>query len=356
MRELGPTPILIVAYRNPSDMVGCLNALRYARATPAFEVFICENGGANAYRALLEALLTDCGPCEITGEEERLDTPQLTARCVLRLKGNAALPKIHVGLARENFGYAGGVNAWLRPLMDVPGWPGAWVLNPDTQPAPDALFELAAYADRWGKGMVGCRLVPTNDLSCVHSRGLAWYRSRAVACSVDLRASGDLEPDPRTVDRRLDSPSGASMYVTRRCIEQIGLMSELYFLYFEDLEWGVRAKRQFGIGYAHRAIVVHTGGTTIGGSINARDVSSLSIFLEYRNSLLFVRRNFPAWFLWTVLIQCARVVLKARSYRLRNVKAALSGIAAGVLGHSGRPDHMLRAHQARERRQLGPVS
>jgi hypothetical protein len=146
------------------------------------------------------------------------------------------------------------------------------------------------------------------------------------------------------------------MYVTRCCIEQIGLMSELYFLYFEDLEWGVRAKRQFGIGYAHRAIVVHTGGTTIGGSINARDVSSLSIFLEYRNSLLFVRRNFPAWFPWTVLIQFVRVVLKARSYRIRNVKAALSGMMAGILGQPGRPDHMLRYHKTVERKQIGAVS
>jgi N-acetylglucosaminyl-diphospho-decaprenol L-rhamnosyltransferase len=146
------------------------------------------------------------------------------------------------------------------------------------------------------------------------------------------------------------------MYVTRHCIQQIGLMSELYFLYFEDLEWGVRAKREFGVGYAHRAIVVHTGGTTIGGSINIKDISALSIFLEYRNSLLFVRRNFPAWFLWTVLIQSVRVVLKSRSYRLGNVKAALSGMVAGILGHPGRPDHMLRAHRAVKRKQLGALS
>jgi GT2 family glycosyltransferase len=354
--EMAAVPILIVAYRNVDDMVCCLHALRRARVTPAFEVFVCENGGADAYQALVAALLTDSGPCETTEEEERLNTPQLTARCVLRLKGHTSSPKVHVGLARENLGYAGGVNAWLRPLMDVPGWPAAWILNPDTQPAPDALLELAAYAAQWGKGMVGSRLVPTTDPNMVHSRGLAWYKSRAAARSVDLRAPGNLEPDPQAVDRRLDSPSGASMYVTRRCIEEIGLMNELYFLYFEDLEWGVRAKRRFGIGYAHRAIVVHTGGTTIGGSINTRDMSPLSVFLEYRNSLLFVRQNFHAWFLWTILIQLVRVALKARSYRRGNIKAALSGMAAGIYGRRGRPDHMLRAHTAVRSKQIGSVS
>ena len=53
---------------------------------------------------------------------------------------------VHVGEACENLGYAGGVNAYLEPLLAIAEWPGVWILNPDTEPEPDALRELVQYA------------------------------------------------------------------------------------------------------------------------------------------------------------------------------------------------------------------
>ena len=252
---------------------------------------------------------------------------------------------VHVGLAAENLGYAGGINAWLRPLLGVPGWHAAWVLNPDTQPGPDALLELAAYAERWGKGMVGSRLIPTAEPEVVHSRGLQWCKTRAVARAVDLRAPRDFEPDPESVDARIDAPSGASLYVTRTCMEQVGLMDERYFLFFEDLEWGMRARDTFGVGYAHRSIVGHVGGSTIGSSTRTAQQSPLSVYLEYRNSILFVRDKFPAWLLWTIMVQFSRILVKARAYPLGSFKAAFRGIVDGVRGCTGRPNDFLRNHK-----------
>ena len=63
----------------------------------------------------------------------------------------------------------------------------------------------------------------------------------------------------------LDCISGASLYVTRACVENIGLMDERFFLYYEDADWSARAKR-YGLGYAPDSIVPHRGGTTIGSA------------------------------------------------------------------------------------------
>jgi N-acetylglucosaminyl-diphospho-decaprenol L-rhamnosyltransferase len=345
MTTLTDIPVLIVAYGNATDVVACLTALCRVRGKPGFEIFICENGGPQAYADLIAALTAVNGPCLDLGEDKLLDTPLLETRRVLRLEGEAHGTVVHLGLATENLGYAGGINAWLRPLLTVPGWPAAWVLNPDTQPAPDALVELAAYAERWGKGMVGSRLIPTAEPDVVHSRGLQWRKARAVARAVDLRSPRDFEPDPQSVDARIDAPSGASLFVTRACIEQIGLMDERYFLFFEDLEWGMRARQQFGVGYAHRSIVVHAGGTTIGSSTRTARQSPLSVYLEYRNSILFVRDNFPAWLLWTVMVQFTRIMVKARAYPIGSFKAAFRGIVDGVRGCTGRPNDFLRIHK-----------
>jgi hypothetical protein len=345
MTTLTAVPVLIVAYGNAADIVGCLIALSHARRKPGFEIFICENGGPLAYAELIAALTAENGPCREIGDDAVLDAPLLLARHLLSLKGEAHGTLVHLGLATENLGYAGGVNAWLRPLLAVQGWSAAWILNPDSEPAPDALLELSAYAERWGKGMVGSRLIPTAEPDFVHSRGLHWCKARAVARAVDLRSPRDFEPDPQTVDSRIDSPSGASMYVTRACMERIGLMNERYFLFFEDLEWGIRARQDFGVGYAHRSIVVHAGGTTIGSSTRTARQSPLSVYLEYRNSILFVRENFPAWLLWTIMIQLARIASKARAYPLGSFKAAFRGIVDGVRGRTGRPNDFLRNHQ-----------
>ena len=66
--------------------------------------------------------------------------------------------EIHFGQARENLGYAGAINIWLRRLMADGKWKGFWILNPDTAPDESALRELVAYARRHDKGMVGSRI------------------------------------------------------------------------------------------------------------------------------------------------------------------------------------------------------
>ncbi len=345
MGTLTAIPILIVAFANAPDIVGCLTALGQAHSKPGFEVFICENGGPQAYAELLARLTAEDGPCRDLGDDELLATPLMVTRRLLRLEGKTEDVLVHLGLAAENLGYAGGVNAWLRPLMAVPGWPAAWILNPDTQPAPDALLELAVYAEHWGKGMVGSRLICTASPDLVHSRGLHWCKARAIARPVDLHSPIDFEPDPQDVDARIDAPSGASLYVTRACLDHIGLMNERYFLYFEDLEWGLRAREQFGVGYAHRSRVVHAGGTTIGSCTSDARQSPLSVYLEYRNSIVFVRENFPAWLVWTVLIQSSRLLMKARAYSLGGSKAAFRGIIDGLRGRTGRPKEFLQLHK-----------
>ena len=126
------------------------------------------------------------------------------------------------------------------------------------------------------------------------------------------------------------------MYVTRACTEAIGLMDERYFLFFEDLDWGVRAKVS-GLGYASGSIVAHKRGTTTGSARGAANIPRLSVYLEHRNGIHFVRRHFPK----TLPLRVATSLLYAARYLMcrapRTALAALEGIAAGLRGEIGRP-------------------
>jgi N-acetylglucosaminyl-diphospho-decaprenol L-rhamnosyltransferase len=203
--------------------------------------------------------------------------------------------------------------------------------------------------------MVGSRQRQRHNPDIILGRGLAWRKWRAATRLVDLGAPsiGSLTPDQ--IEGRLDSPSGASMYVTRRCIQRIGLMDERYFLYYEDLDWGMRAKRLGQIACADLSVVVHGGGTTIGGGLSRRNNSPLSVYLEFRNRLLFTQVYFPKWLAWTFFMEMVEIMEYVRLGSFRNMSAALRGSAAGLMGREGRPDDLLRLHKSPMRKPQSQV-
>jgi len=337
-----PIPIVVVGFRNSSDIVQCLSALAKARREPSFAIYICENGGQQAYEKLTAALTAAGGPCPGVPVALPPPGPSFLRACRLKLaQETGSAIDVTIGEARGNLGYAGGINAWLAPLLQKPEWPGVWILNPDTAPEPEALAALVEYAEKFDKGMVGSRIMTPSDPGRIGSRGLFWNTWQGRTIGVDKYAPA-VEPDRIDVERRIASPHGASFYITRVCLEKIGLMEEGYFLYFEDLEWGMRAKAASGLGYAYRSVVPHLGGTTIGSGSSRSNRSELAVYLDYRNRLLFVRRNFRGWAPWTIAIGLAWSAEFLAVGSLRNFKAALAGWSAGLRGETGRPDRLMK--------------
>lgn len=338
-------PVVIVSYARHDDVLACVRSLRCMHPEPTFEIFIAENGGAAAFDRLTDALASEPG---ITVGPPNADLPsprssRVATFATIREDG-ASGPGIHVAEMPENLGYGGGVNAWLRPLLKVERWQGAWILNPDTEPEADALAELVNYAARERKGLVGSRLVPKADRTVVQTRGLlSWSRVRSTVIAINSSATGVDGRVTASIEDRLDAPCGASLYATRALIDSIGLMREHYFLYFEDLEWGVRAKRHgHAVGYATASVVLHQGGSTIGSAWNRRERSQLAVYLDLRNRLLFVKEHHPLWLPWTLLVGLAEIAAFACLGSAPNLAAAFTGFFAGVLGETGRPGAFAR--------------
>ena len=340
-------PVIIVAYGRAWDVNRCMCALARMGSDPPLAIFICENGGADAFSELVGVLTGPEGTCDADTLPPPSPAPRFlrSERLRLRVDNSSKTVSVRVGEASENLGYAGGVNAYLEQLLATSDWPGVWILNPDTEPEPGALKELVCYATTHSRDMVGSRQRRRDEPEIVLSRGLTWRKWRAATGSVDRRVPATVCPPTDETDKRLDSPSGGSMYITRSCIERIGLMDERYFLYYEDLDWGLRAKKKGQIGYAHHSVVVHDGGATIGGGLSRRRDSPLSVYLEFRNRLLFTRVHFPKRIPWTFFMEAAEIIEYARVGSFRNASAALQGVAAGIIGRTGRPDHFMRLHR-----------
>ena len=333
--EFAKLAVLIVSYGNPFDVNRCLESL--ARSTLAdFEVFICENAGREAF-GRLEALLTEQTSTleKVEPQSNTLDAPggRLTVVSKCRLRGRAII--VRLAVAKENLGYAGGINAWLERLLRRPGWEAVFILNPDTEVGDLCLSELMAKAAE-GFGMVGGTLVFDDLPDRVINYGLIWSRLTGRTIAAGRNCLAGSTPPPELL-ARIDAVSGASVLVTRAFIEDVGLMSEDYFLYMEDVDWG-RRRGHHRIGFARKAIIRHVCGTSIGSAVERKGRSPLSIYLNARNGILYSRRCAGWWWVFHFVVGLSDALRYLLDGSPRATKVALYGLMDGIRGKSGRPN------------------
>lgn len=82
-------------------------------------------------------------------------------------------------------------------------------------------------------------------------------------------------------------PHGAAMLISREALDKVGLMSENYFLYYEELDWGNRlSKLNMKIGVCLSSEIIHKESATIG------KISECKLYFMTRNRILFARKHF----------------------------------------------------------------
>lgn len=96
------------------------------------------------------------------------------------------------------------------------------------------------------------------------------------------------EPD----DGRWDAPAltpivhGAAMLFKKSAVDVVGVMPEIYFLYYEELDWSEAFRRAgFELWYCPSSIVYHKGSKSTGV------FSPLQVFYMTRNRMLYAWRN-----------------------------------------------------------------
>lgn len=87
-------------------------------------------------------------------------------------------------------------------------------------------------------------------------------------------------------DRETAYAHGAAMLVPIKVIKEIGMMSYVFFLYYEEADWCERIKKAgYKIWYVHNSLVLHKE------SIATGKLSPLKIYYLNRNRIIFLRRN-----------------------------------------------------------------
>lgn len=79
---------------------------------------------------------------------------------------------------------------------------------------------------------------------------------------------------------------GAAMMVPMEVVKKVGLMSYIFFLYYEEADWCARIKKAgYKIFFVHNSYVLHKE------SVSTGKLSALKLYYLTRNRIVFMRRN-----------------------------------------------------------------
>ncbi|MCL4215502.1 MAG: glycosyltransferase family 2 protein [Candidatus Hydrogenedentes bacterium] len=170
----------------------------------------------------------------------------------------------------ENKGFAAGNNAAIRPALDSDSPPEyVLLLNPDTVPRKGAVSSLLEFMDAHiDVGIAGSRLEDpdgTPQISAFRFPSIGTELVWALRLGILSRMFPQWVIAPPVKDSAgpTDWVAGASMIVRRAVFEDIGLMDEAFFLYFEEVDFCRRARDAgWPCWYVPESRVVHLVGAS----------------------------------------------------------------------------------------------
>jgi GT2 family glycosyltransferase len=239
-------------------------------------------------------------------------------------------PDCRLTLVRSggNLGFASGCNIGVR-CAGLNRYGFFWFLNTDAVVHRDALAMLVERAASDPRvGMVGSTVRDYDRPDFVQALGgghwdVASASARHIGAGLRLR---DAPSDAGEIEDALSHIFGASMLVSDRFIREIGPMREDYFLYYEEIDWAMRSRKTFRLGYARQSHVFHKAGAS---SFKVLPLTSARYF--FQNQVRFVSRYFPEC-LGTVKLALLLQVLR---YGLRG-RWGLARVVVTILRESNR--------------------
>ncbi len=299
---------------------------------PDVSVVIVSYNTRDLLRACLRSVVAN--PSHLLYREDSVGTHSDVVCCEVFVVDNASsdssaamvreeFPQVHLVESPRNLGFAAATNVGLRQAM------GRYLLllNPDAELLGDALPAMVRFLDSHPRvAAVGPRLIyadgrrqhsafrfPTlaqvlMDLFPLHGRLL------------DSRLNGRYPPATRP--HPIDHPLGACMLISREALVDVGLLDEGFFMYCEEVDWCLRARKKgWEVYHIPEALAVHHAGQSTGQRRNAMLVQL------YASRLRLYRKHYSRLFL-VVASVLTRLGMWAEMRRARRLASS------GVIGEA----------------------
>jgi len=190
-------------------------------------------------------------------------------------------PEVIFIQSEKNLGFSGGNDLGIRQAKGK----YIFLLNNDTEVTPEFIEPLVKKLESDDNiGIVSpkikffdppqllqyCGITPINLLT---------IRSKCIGLN-------EVDNGQYNYDTEQAYAHGAAMMLKREVLEKVGLMADIYFLYYEELDWCFRARQAgFKIFYVHNSLVYHKE------SVSTGRLSPLKTYYINRSRWLYMRRH-----------------------------------------------------------------
>jgi hypothetical protein len=194
-------------------------------------------------------------------------------------------PEIRLIKSPDNLGFAGGNNLGVKEAR------GEYLLfiNNDTEVPPGFVGPLVETLQKNPDiGMVSPKIKFHWDPELIQYAGYTPMNPYTIRNN----SIGYHQKDDGRFDTPMDTESihGAAMMVPRSVVDKVGMMAEMYFLYYEEHDWAQHVKRAgYRLYYQPASYILHKESLATGKN------SPLKTYYLTRNRILYARRNFNRW-------------------------------------------------------------
>lgn len=300
--------IILVNYQSYNDTLECLQSISQSGYS-SYTLFIVDNSEDKRDQELFLQKAADVFSFTVVDSED------------FSLAGESKKMWL---INAKNGGFAHANNIVLKQILGSNIYSYAWLLNNDTKISNDTLGNYIAAYESISKqkklGILGCILVYETDPTMIQGAGGIYYKF--LGTSRHLMDGNPISEYNPAVSLQIDYPIGASLFVSHDFLNDVGLMDDRYFLYFEELDWVLQGRKKGWVcDYAPSVIIQHKAGKTLGGKNKQKKQSSMiSDYYFYRNRIRFSFRYTPFHFPFVFATVCATIFFRILTGRSGFIK------------------------------------
>jgi GT2 family glycosyltransferase len=251
--------VIIVNWNTRQLLCDCLNSLKESTRNISYEVFVVDNNSSD-------------------------DSVEMVQEC---------FPDVNLIVNDTNAGFAAANNQAMEKSQ------GRYVLllNSDTVVHEDAIETTVNFADyNLSAAVIGCRVMNTPEdveMTCFRFPSLLSIFFSSIGMERIFKKSRMFGRDrmlwwQRDTFRRVDVVSGMYMLVRQKAIDEVGMMDESFFFYYEETDWCYRfAKAGWKALFNPEAVITHIGG---GGQSSAKARQKTFVQLQ-KSCMIYFRKN-----------------------------------------------------------------
>jgi len=309
IKEYPKVAVLILNWNNWVDTIECLESV-FRINYPNYQVIIIDNGSTDnsvdkiikwaegkqetmtplpshplyylSHPPVLKPILYieyDKEEAENGGEEKK--EIELSTKLI-----NGKFKSMIIIRLDKNLGFSAGNNVGIKYVLKKNDYDYIWILNNDVVVDKDSLLNLMKEINKYPNvGITGSKIYYYSEPKKISHAGGAIRLCVGISKHI---GDGEYDINQYNSAKFVDYVTGASIIISIRLLRQIGYFYENYFLYYEDTDLCVRArKKKWNILYVPDSKIWHKI------SNSPENSAAIQNYYFTRNRLIFIKRNYP---------------------------------------------------------------